>query len=231
MNTTHENSFSNYNTTTFDRIALVAGGLLLLGNGIRRASFLRTALGGYMAYRGIAGDRTFAELCEWTNEKIASGQALNVRVSMVINKPRSEVYSAWRNLSNLPIFMEHLISVQEEDEVHSDWEMRIPGGLGTLRWKAEIVKEREDEMIAWTSIEGSEVKNAGKIGFRDALGGEGTMVEAVISYHAPLGKPGEKIAKLFNPVVRKMITQDVKNFKNFVEIGNYRAATATVFPE
>jgi uncharacterized membrane protein len=231
MDTINENSMSGYSPGSFDRVALIAGGLILFGNGIRKGSFFRTALGGYMAYRGIAGNRSFAELCELTNEKISSGKALNIRVSMVINKPRHEVYSAWRNLSNLPIFMEHLESVVEEDEIHSDWEMRIPGGLGKLRWKAEIVKERQDEMIAWQSIEGSEVRNAGKVGFRDALGGEGTMVDVVLSYHAPLGKAGEKLAQLFNPVFKKMITQDIKNFKNFVEISNYQAATITVFPE
>lgn len=230
MDTTHENSYGSTNSG-FDRIALIAGGLVLFGNGIRRGSFFRTALGGYLAYRGIAGDRSFSELCEWTNQKIASGKALNLRVSMVINKPRHEVYSAWRNLSNLPIFMEHLVSVTEEDEVHSDWEMKMPAGLGKLRWKAEIVKERLGEMIAWQSIEGSEIKNAGKVGFRDALGGEGTMVDVVLTYHAPMGIAGEKIAQLFSPVFKKLITQDIKNFKNFVEIGNYRAATATVFPE
>lgn len=127
--------------------------------------------------------------------------------------------------------MEHLVSVTEEDEILSDWQMKIPGGLGTLRWTAEIVKERENEMIAWSSIEGSEIRNAGKVGFRDALGGEGTMVEVILTYHAPMGKPGEKIAQLFSPVIKKLITQDIRNFKNFVEIGNYRAATATVFPE
>jgi uncharacterized membrane protein len=231
MDTTHYNSPGSSNTGSFDRIALIAGGLVLFGNGIRHGSFFRAALGGYLAYRGVAGDRSFAELCEWTNEKIASGKALNLRVSMVVNKPRHEVYSAWRNLSNLPIFMEHLVQVTEEDEIHSDWEMRIPGGLGKFRWKAEIVKERLGEMIAWQSIEGSEIKNAGKVGFRDALGGEGTMVDVVLTYHAPMGKAGEKIAQLFNPMFKKMITQDIKNFKNFVEIGNYRAAAATVFPE
>lgn len=231
MDTIHEKSTNSYNTGKLDRIALVAGGLLLLGNGLRRGSFFRTALGGYMAYRGIAGEKTFAELCEMTKQGISTGQALNTRVSMVINKPRHEVYSAWRNLSNLPIFMEHLVSVTEENETLSDWQMKIPGGLGTLRWTAEIVKERENEMIAWSSIEGSEIRNAGKVGFRDALGGEGTMVEVIITYHAPMGKPGEKIAQLFSPVIKKLITQDIRNFKNFVEIGNYRAATVTVFPE
>ena len=227
MDTTQKNNYS----ANLDRIAMVAGGLLLLGNGIRKGSFFRSLLGGYIAYRGIAGNKTFAELCEWTNEQIASGKALNIRVSMVINRPRSEVYRAWRNLSNLPIFMEHLTQVNEEDEVTSDWEMRIPGGLGKLRWKAEIVKERQDEMIAWQSVEGSEIRNAGKVGFREALGGEGTMVDVVLTYHAPMGKPGEKIAQLFTPMLKKMITQDIRNFKNFVEIGNYRAANATVFPE
>jgi Predicted integral membrane protein len=227
MDTTQKNNYSG----NLDRIAMVAGGLLLLGNGIRKGSFFRSLLGGYIAYRGIAGNKTFAELCEWTNEQIASGKALNIRVSMVINRPRSEVYRAWRNLSNLPIFMEHLTQVNEEDELTSDWEMRIPGGLGKLRWKAEIVKERQDEMIAWQSVEGSEIRNAGKVGFREALGGEGTMVDVVLTYHAPMGKPGEKIAQLFTPMFKKMITQDIRNFKNFVEIGNYRAANATVFPE
>lgn len=227
MDTTQKNNYSG----NLDRIAMVAGGLLLLGNGIRKGSFFRSLMGGYIAYRGIAGNKTFAELCEWTNEQIASGKALNIRVSMVINRPRSEVYRAWRNLSNLPIFMEHLTQVNEEDEVTSDWEMRIPGGLGKLRWKAEIVKERQDEMIAWQSVEGSEIRNAGKVGFREALGGEGTMVDVVLTYHAPMGKPGEKIAQLFTPMFKKMITQDIRNFKNFVEIGNYRAANATVFPE
>lgn len=230
MNTTHDYMNSS-NTKNLDRIALIAGGLILLGNGIRRGSFFRTALGGYMAYRGVAGERSFSELCDWTHENITTGKALNMRVSMVINKPRHEVYSAWRNLSNLPIFMQHLASVTEEDEVHSDWEMKIPGGLGKLRWKAEIVKEREDEMIAWQSIEGSELRNAGKVGFRDALGGEGTMVDVVLTYHAPMGKAGEKLAQLFNPMFKKMLTQDIKNFKNFVEIGNYRNATVNVFPE
>jgi Predicted integral membrane protein len=195
-------SKNNY-SGNLDRIAMVAGGLLLLGNGIRKGSFFRSLLGGYIAYRGIAGNKTFAELCEWTNEQIASGKALNIRVSMVINRPRSEVYRAWRNLSNLPIFMEHLTQVNEEDELTSDWEMRIPGGLGKLRWKAEIVKERQDEMIAWQSVEGSEIRNAGKVGFREALGGEGTMVDVVLTYHAPMGKPGEKIAQLFTPMFKK----------------------------
>lgn len=230
MDHTLENKPNNY-STGLDRVALIAGGLILLGTGIRRGSFFRSVVGGYLAYRGIAGERSFSEVCEWTNEKLTSGQALNTRVSMVINKPRHEVYNAWRNLSNLPIFMEHLVSVTEEDEIHSDWQMKIPGGLGTLRWKAEIVKERENEMISWQSIEGSEIRNAGKIGFRDALGGEGTMVEVVITYHAPMGKAGSAVAHLFNPMIKKLITQDIRNFKNFVEIGNYRVATANVFPE
>ena len=218
-------------TDKLDRVALAAGGLLLLGNGIRRGSLLKMVIGGYLAYRGIAGQKTFDELYQWTSEKMAQGSNVNIRTSMVINKPRQEVYRAWRNLSNLPKFMDHLTMVREEDPMHSEWEMQLPGGIGKLKWEAETVKEKEGELIAWKSVEGAEIINAGKVGFRDALGGEGTKVDILISYKAPLGKPGEKIARLFNPMFKKMIEKDVNNFKNFVEMGDFRTATAeTVMP-
>jgi uncharacterized membrane protein len=214
-----------------DRVALAAGGLLLLGNGIRRGSLLKMVIGGYLAYRGIAGTKSFDELYQWTSEKIGQGKSLNIRTSMVVNKPREEVYRAWRNLSNLPLFMDHLINVREEDRMHSQWEMKLPGGVGTVKWRAEIVKEKEGEMIAWNSIDEAEIHNAGKISFRDALGGEGTRVDIVISYKAPLGAPGEKIARVLNPMFKRMVEKDIHNFKNFVELGEYRTAgTETVTP-
>ncbi len=75
-------------------------------------------------------------------EKVAAGRTLNIRVSMVVNKPREEVYTMWRNLSNLPLFMKHLERVEEQDELFSNWVMEIPGKIGTLQWHAEIVKEK-----------------------------------------------------------------------------------------
>jgi uncharacterized membrane protein len=215
----HDNRDKFMSAASMQRLASFTGGILLIGSAFNKNSrrpLLKAALGCYLAYRGLAGRRTFGEVYN-SIEKVAAGRTLNIRASMVINKPREEVYAAWRNLSNLPLFMKHLTNVEEQDDLYSNWTMEIPGGVGKLQWHAEIVKERPGEMIAWQSLPGSSVENAGKVGFRDSLGGQGTTVDVILTYHAPLGKVGEQIARLFTPVFRKLITEDIEGFKTFVE--------------
>jgi uncharacterized membrane protein len=216
----HSNKDKILSSAALQRLASVTGGALLIGSAFKsNRPLLRAVVGGFLLYRGLAGKRSISEVYH-SIEKVANGRSLNIRASMVINKPREEVYSLWRNLSNLPLFMKHLRSVQEQDETYSHWTMEIPGGVGTLQWEAEIVKERHGEMIAWQSLPGASIKNAGKVGFRDSLGGEGTTVEVVLTYHAPLGRTGEQVARLFTPIFRNVIEQDIRGFKEFVEANN-----------
>jgi uncharacterized membrane protein len=215
----HSNRDKLLSSASCQRLASVVGGIMLIGSAFNRNSsrrFLKTAVGCFLAYKGIAGKRSFSEVYH-SIEKVAAGRTLNIRVSMVVNKPREEVYSMWRNLSNLPLFMKHLQRVEEQDELFSNWVMEIPGKFGTLQWHAEIVKERYGEMIAWQSLPGSSIDNAGKVGFRDSLGGQGTTVDVVLTYHAPLGKAGEQVARLFTPVFKRMIEEEIRGFKDFVE--------------
>ena len=215
----HSNRDKLLSAASCQRLASVAGGIMLIGSAFNKNSsrrFLKAAVGCYLAYKGIAGKRSFGEVYH-SLEKVAAGRSLNIRVSMVINKPREEVYAMWRNLSNLPLFMKHLQRVEEQDELFSNWVMEIPGKMGTLQWHAEIIKEREGEMIAWQSLPGSSIENAGKVGFRDSLGGQGTTVDVVLTYHAPLGKAGEQVARIFTPVFKRMIEEEIRGFKDFVE--------------
>lgn len=215
----HTNRDKLMSAATCQRVASVAGGIMLIGSAFNKNSsrrFLKAAVGCYLAYKGIAGKRSFSEMYH-SFEKVATGRSLNIRVSMVVNKPREEVYAMWRNLSNLPLFMRHLQRVEEQDELFSNWVMELPGKIGTLQWHAEIVKERYGEMIAWQSLPGSSIDNAGKVGFRDSLGGQGTTVDVVLTYHAPLGRAGEQIARLFTPVFKRMIEEEIRGFKDFVE--------------
>ncbi|HEY8896805.1 MAG TPA: SRPBCC family protein [Niastella sp.] len=215
----HSNRDKLMSAATCQRLASVVGGIMLIGSALNKNSsrrFLKAATGCFLAYKGLAGRRTFGEMYH-SIEKVAAGRTLNIRVSMVVNKPREEVYAMWRNLSNLPYFMKHLERVEEQDELYSNWVMEIPGKIGTLQWHAEIVKERPGEMIAWQSLPGSSIDNAGKVGFRDSLGGQGTTVDVVLTYHAPLGRAGEQIARLFTPVFKRMVEEEIRGFKDFVE--------------
>ena len=215
----HSNRDKLMSAATCQRLASVAGGIMLIGSAFNRNSsrrFLKAAVGCYLTYKGIAGKRSISEVYH-SIEKVAAGRSLNIRVSMVVNKPREEVYAMWRNLSNLPLFMKHLVRVEEQDELFSNWVMEIPGKVGTLQWHAEIVKERYGEMIAWQSLPGSSIDNAGKVGFRDSLGGQGTTVDVILTYHAPLGKAGEQVARIFTPVFKRMLEEEIRGFKDFVE--------------
>lgn len=173
--------------------------------------------GGFLAYRGITGHCDVYKLAG--KRKLPDTvKNINIRALVTVNKPRQEVYDFWRKLSNLPLFMKHLKSVEVIDEQKSHWEAKIPGDVIKLEWDAEIVKEIEGELISWNSLPHASIHNAGKVEFRDA-DENGTEIKVVITYRAPFGDVGEGITSLFNPMFEKMIKNDVKNFKRFIETG------------
>jgi uncharacterized membrane protein len=173
--------------------------------------------GGYLAYRGITGHCDIYSLAG--KRKLPDTvKNINIRTMVTVNKPRHEVYSFWRKLSNLPLFMSHLKRVDVIDEKKSHWEAKIPGDVIKLEWDAEIVKEIEGELLGWNSLPHASIQNAGKVEFRDA-DESGTEIRVVITYRAPFGDVGEGITSLFNPVFEKMIRNDVKNFKRYIETG------------
>jgi uncharacterized membrane protein len=92
----------------------------------------------------------------------------------------------------------------------------LPGSIATIRWDAEIVKETPDRLIGWQSVSNSMIENAGKIEFRDAVDG-GTEMDIIISYRPPAGDLGAGVAKWLNPIFRKLVVEDVKNFKYYIE--------------
>ena len=157
---------------------------------------------------------------------VSSTPAVNIRTGLIVNKPKDEVYAFWRKLENLPLFMKHLASVTEIDSRHSHWEAALPG-IGKVKWNAEIVKEEPGSMIGWQSIPNAMINNAGKVVFHDALGGQGTELEVVISYHPPAGELGAKIAKVLTPVFEKIIRQDIMNFKEYIETKHNTGTTNT----
>jgi len=205
-----------------ERILSAAAGAFLLSSGLSNlfssplSGLVKTALGGVLLYRGASGHcPVYSSMGKTKN--VSHTSAINIRTSLVVNKPKDEVYAFWRKLENLPLFMKHLASVTEIDSKHSHWEAVLPGNIGKIKWNAEIVKEEEGYLIGWQSIPNSMINNAGKVMFHDAMGGQGTELEVVISYHPPAGELGSGAAKLLNPVFEKLIRQDVMNFKEYIE--------------
>ncbi|CAN5140346.1 hypothetical protein BH23BAC2_BH23BAC2_23220 [soil metagenome] len=144
---------------------------------------------------------------------------IDIKSNIVVKKPKEELYAYWRNLENLPNFMSHIEEVNEVNNKRSHWVAQGPGGIGHIEWEAEIVREQENQLIAWRSLPDSDIDNSGEVRFQDAGNGKSTIVETTISYRPPAGKAGGLAAKLLNPAFKKVVENDLKEFKKVIEKG------------
>ena len=155
---------------------------------------------------------------------VGRGQGIKVEQSVIINRPVVEVYRFWRNFENLPRFMDHLESVTVLDETHSHWVAKGPAG-SRIEWDAVIHNEVDDELIAWRSLPGSELNNAGSVHFTPTANGSGTEVRVVLSYEPPAGKVGAAVARLLGDEPSKQVEDDLRRFKQVMDSGDILAGS------
>ncbi len=223
IDTAHQTTApSDYvNIGEIERLASTLGGAALVLYGLTRrspASLGLALLGGALAYRGVTGHcSTYAALGV---NHAAPGQAggITVEHSITINRSLAELYRYWRNFENLPCFMKHLESVKVTSDGRSHWVATAPLGR-TVAWDAEITEERESELIAWRSLEDSDVYNAGVVTFREAPGERGTEVRVTFEYSPPAGVVGAAAAKLFGEEPSQQVAGDLRRFKQMMEAG------------
>src|SRR3546814_11065597 len=87
--------------------------------------------------------------------------------------------------------MENIEKVEETGDGRTIWTISAPGGQ-SVRVETKIAEEREHELVAWRSVKGSEIDTEGRVAFRDAPGGRGTLVDAIISSQPPAGALGRR---------------------------------------
>jgi uncharacterized membrane protein len=112
--------------------------------------------------------------------------------------------------------MDHLESVTVLDENRSHWVAKAPAGT-TVEWDATINNEIDNQLIAWRSLAGADVNNAGSVHFTPLHNGEWTEVRVVLSYDPPAGKLGALVAKMFGEDPSKQVEDDLRRFKQVME--------------
>ena len=143
---------------------------------------------------------------------------IEVERAVTVDRPAADLYRFWRDVANLPRFMDHLKEVSVLDDRRSHWVAKAP--LDTsVEWDAEITEERPDELIAWRSLPGSEIPNEGKVCFSPAPGGRGTEVRVSLAYRPPAGPVGAALAKLFGDEPGQQVREDLRRFKAIIETG------------
>jgi uncharacterized membrane protein len=148
----------------------------------------------------------------------AATGAVNVEQAITVNRPAIECYRFWHEIENFPRFMKHVESVQRVSDTRWHWKARGPAGI-SVEWDVEITEDKPGEVLAWRSVEGSEVENSGRVRFEAAPGGRGTIVRVEMQYRPPGGKAGALIAKLFGEEPSQQISEDLRRFKQLIETG------------
>lgn len=146
--------------------------------------------------------------------------------TVTIRKPRSELYAFWRKFENLAGFMENLDKVEQRGpDGRAVWTIKAPGGR-TVDVETEIVREETGELIAWRSVEGSDIATEGRVSFADAPGDRGTRVTLIVAYQPPAGALGKAVASAFLREPQIQARHDLKRLKMLMETGEI-ATSAT----
>lgn len=201
---------------------IAGGGLLAYGLKRRDATGAALAVvGGLLGLRGATGHCQIKDALDTTGGNTnlqgwLSGK-VEVQKAVTINKSQSELFAFWRNFENLPKFMNHLESVIVIDDTRSHWKAKAPLGY-TVEWQAKITGETPNEKIEWSSMEGSDIPNTGKVEFRPTAN-RGTEVVVHITYESPAGRIGALAAKIFGEEPNQQVSEDLRRFKSLMETG------------
>jgi uncharacterized membrane protein len=201
----------------WSRVGGDAVDLALLGTAFRLKKSNRNKLA--IATAAVAGVTALDAICSQRLSRSNGAQGeFRVAQSLTVNRSPEELYRYWRNFQNLPRFMKHIESAWETGGGRSHWVAKAPAGR-TVEWDAEIIEDRPHELIAWRSLEGSDVEQVGSVRFERAPGGRGSIVKVEMRYRPPAGVVGATVAKLLGKDPGRQIKDGLRRFKQIMESG------------
>ncbi len=148
----------------------------------------------------------------------AGRQAIALQKDILVHAPVEEVFGFWRAMENFPLFMSHVEEVRTSGEDRSHWRVKGPAGIA-FEWDAITTRLIPNQVLAWKSVEGSTVENAGIIRFEPANGGRSTRLDIRLSYNPPAGALGHGFARLLGVDPKKQMDDDLLRFKSLLETG------------
>jgi uncharacterized membrane protein len=208
------------------RVAGDAVDLALLGQAARsrrtdttRIAAAAAAVLGVTALDVLAGRRL-------GQQSGAIARSAHLDAAITINRAPDEVYRYWRDLQNMPRFMDHLESVHVTGERTSRWTTKPVAGV-SLSWDAEIREDLPGERISWRSI-GGDLEHWGSVRFTAAPGSRGTEVRLNVGHLPPGGVLGSALSSLFGKLTETKLGDDLRRLKQLIETGEVVRSDASI---
>lgn len=178
-----------------------------------------------MSDSGPSTDADVASTAFTDKDRVEGEHGASSTRAALINRPRRQLYDYWRDLRNLPSFMENVKAVELLESGRSSWVIAGPAG-SEIELVSEITEDRPGEFIAWRAAEDSQVDHEGWIEFRDNAFGRGTEVRIFISYDPPGGAVGKVVAKVLQREPRLQARRELRRFKQLMETGEVSTSKA-----
>src|SRR6202046_651210 len=148
-----------------------------------------------------------------------NGLVTGSAVQTIQGDPKA-LYAFWRDVTFIPRWQEHVVSVTPIDSQKSHWVMGNPEDEDGKRieFDSQITEDIPGEKISWQSI-GGDVEQGGTVTFSSSASGRGTLVTLIQSTNVPLGTVGNAIAGVAKRSPRQTVIEDLRHFKQMVETG------------
>jgi uncharacterized membrane protein len=206
----------NSSSENLERAAYVIAGTFIAYFGLRKRSIWAVGMGlagADLVRRGALGTGLLGPR-SWTR----------IDGAITIDKPRSEIYSFWRDFSNIPQVFQQLRSVKSTGPLTSHWTASLPQGR-RLEWDVEVTRDEENNLIEWESMPGARLRHSGSVHFEDAPSGRGTVVRMALQYKLPGGKTLGSIAKALGANPNMLVTETLRRLKSLLEAGQIATTT------
>jgi uncharacterized membrane protein len=198
-----------------ERWATAIGGAALVVWGAKKLSRERHPVGALLATTGAS---LIWRSTRETRARLGGARGTGVEESVAINRGADELFEFWRNLELLPMVMPQLASVEIVGHRRSHWIAKGPAGWRT-EWYADIINEIPNQLLAWRTVEGSELVSAGSVHFEHGPVGRGTVVRVKLQYDPPGGRLGAAFAWAFGDDPSHVIREGLRRFKQLMETG------------
>jgi len=134
-----------------------------------------------------------------------------VQESIRVDVPVRAAYNQWTQFEEFPEFMEGVDSIEQRSPAMTHWVTKFGGAK--REFDARITDQVPDERVAWSTVESSDIRQAGVVAF-DAVDDQHTDVSLTLDYD-PQGiveSVGDRTG-----FIHKQIKDDLVRFKHFIE--------------
>ena len=199
-------------------VAGAAGGSLAVYGAVRR-----DAAGAALGIAGLgllARAATNLETDRLTG--IGSGRrGIELRKTITIAAPPEDVFAFCVTYENWPRFMAHVREIRSDGGGRSHWAVDGPAGV-PVSWDAEVTEVVANELLAWNSVEGSMIEQAGTMRFDRNPDGS-TRLDVRLSYRPPAGAIGHALASFLGASPKREMEEDFVRLKSLIEAGKTSA--------